>query len=55
MSSGHSTFSEATSVILRDIFGSNFAFMDRSYKNRKDMLGMSRSFKNFDEMSKENT
>jgi PAP2 superfamily len=52
--SGHSTFGEAASIVLADIFGSNFAFTDNSHKMRTDMLGMPRSFKNFDEMSKEN-
>jgi hypothetical protein len=52
--SGHSTFGEAASIVLAEIFGSNFAFTDRSHEARKDMLGMPRSFKSFDEMSKEN-
>lgn len=52
--SGHSTFGEAANVVLSEVFGSNFAFTDDSHKGRTDMLGMPRSFKSFDEMSKEN-
>jgi PAP2 superfamily len=52
--SGHSAFGKAAAVVLTNIFGSNFAFTDRSHEGRKDFLSMSRSFNNFSDMADEN-
>lgn len=52
--SGHSSFGKAASVVLTDIFGSNFAFTDRSHDGRLDFLSSSRSFSSFDDMANEN-
>jgi len=45
--SGHSVQSGATAKILTDIFGENYAFVDRTHINRTDIDGSPRSFSSF--------
>ncbi len=44
--SGHATQSGAMAVILSDVFGSNYAFADKTNINRKDISGLPRLYKN---------
>lgn len=52
--SGHATFGAAASEVLCDIFGENYAMVDRSHEGRVEFLGIPRSFKSFREMAEEN-
>ncbi|MDW7690958.1 vanadium-dependent haloperoxidase [Flammeovirgaceae bacterium SG7u.111] len=45
--SGHSVQSGATAQILTDLFGDNYAFVDRTHVNRTDIDGSPRSFTSF--------
>ncbi len=52
--SGHATFGAAAAEVLTDIFGDNYAMVDRSHEGRIEFLGIPRSFKSFREMAEEN-
>ncbi len=52
--SGHATFGAAACAVLEDIYGANYAMVDRCHEGRTDFLGMPRSFKAFREMAEEN-
>ncbi|WP_367392880.1 vanadium-dependent haloperoxidase [Lewinella sp. LCG006] len=45
--SGHSVQSGATAQILTDLFGENYAFVDRTHINRTDIDGSPRAFTSF--------
>jgi len=51
--SGHSVQSGATAQILTDLFGDNYAFVDRTHVNRIDIDGSPRSFSSFFEFADE--
>ena len=44
--SGHATQSGAMAVVLSDVFGTNYAFADKTNINRKDINGLPRLYKN---------
>lgn len=52
--SGHATFGAAGAGVLADIFGNNYAMVDRCHEGRTEFLGMPRSFNSFNEMAEEN-
>lgn len=52
--SGHATFGAAAAEVLSDIFGENYAMMDKSHEGRTDFLGMPRTFDSFRAMAEEN-
>lgn len=52
--SGHSVFGAVAAAVLSASFGNEISFWDRSHEDRKDFLGMSRSFESFDTMMLEN-
>ncbi len=52
--SGHSTFGAVGSEVMASIFGYNFEIIDRCHENRKDFLGIPRSYSNFFTMANEN-
>lgn len=52
--SGHATFGAAAAAVLEDIYGNNYAMVDRCHEDRTDFLGMPRSFQSFREMAEEN-
>lgn len=52
--SGHATFGAAAAEVLSNIYGENFAMVDRSHEGRTDFLGMPRAFDSFREMAEEN-
>lgn len=52
--SGHATFGGAATTVLESVFGSNYAFTDRSHEGRSEFRSKPRSFKNFREMADEN-
>lgn len=52
--SGHSTFGAAAAEVLCDIFGEEYAMVDRSHEGRLEFLGLPRSYKSFREMAEEN-
>lgn len=51
--SGHSVQSGATAQILTDLFGDNYAFIDRTHVNRTDIDGSPRSFSSFYDFANE--
>lgn len=51
--SGHSVQSGATAQILTDLFGEDYAFVDRTHAGRKDIDGSSRVFSSFHELARE--
>jgi hypothetical protein len=51
--SEHAAQSAATAQILADLFGSNYSFTDNSHKDRTDIDGSPRTFKNFLEFANE--
>ncbi|MCB9050536.1 MAG: vanadium-dependent haloperoxidase [Lewinellaceae bacterium] len=52
--SGHATFSAAASIVLENVFGSNYTFTDRSHEGRTEFRGAPRTFNSFEEMALEN-
>jgi hypothetical protein len=52
--SGHATFSSAAAEVLTDLFGTNYAFTDRSHEGRTEFNGTPRSFPDFYSMALEN-
>lgn len=52
--SGHATFGAAACEVLSDIFGEDYAMVDRSHEGRIEFLGIPRSFRSFREMAEEN-
>jgi hypothetical protein len=52
--SGHSIMGAAGGEVLSQIFGENYAMLDRSHEGRKDFLGIPRSFSSFRDMAYEN-
>jgi hypothetical protein len=51
--SGHSVQSGASAQILTSLFGSNYAFTDRTHESRTDIDGSPRTFNSFDEFADE--
>jgi hypothetical protein len=51
--SGHSVQSSATSRVLSDLFGYNYAFTDNTHETRTDIDGRPRTFKSFYEFADE--
>ncbi len=51
--SGHSTQSGASAQILSDLFGYNYAFVDRFHEARTDINGAPRTFSNFFDFANE--
>lgn len=52
--SGHATFGAAACEVLSDIFGEDYAMVDRSHEGRIEFLGIPRTFRSFREMAEEN-
>ncbi|MBK9107003.1 MAG: vanadium-dependent haloperoxidase [Saprospiraceae bacterium] len=52
-SSSSSAVGMASSEVMSEIFGYNYAFTDRTHENRKDIDGTPRSFKSFQQMADE--
>jgi len=52
--SGHAAFGTAASVVLTEALGGNFQLTDRTHEKRPEFASTPRSYRSFDEMSKEN-
>lgn len=52
--SGHATFGAVAAEIFVDLFGENYAFVDRCHEGRTEFDGRPRSFANFYDMAEEN-
>jgi hypothetical protein len=51
--SGHSVQSGAACIILTELYGTNYAFTDRSHENRTDIDGTPRSYVSFEDFAME--
>ncbi|NOT36583.1 MAG: vanadium-dependent haloperoxidase [Saprospiraceae bacterium] len=52
--SGHSCFGGSGAIVLSDIFGSNYSFVDYCHVNRFEFIGAPRAYNNFIEAGVEN-
>ncbi len=52
--SGHSTFGAVGAELMTDVFGDNYAMIERAHEGRVEFLGIPRSFNSFYEMAEEN-
>ncbi len=52
-SSGQSALASAAAEVLGEVFGFDYAFTDKTYDHRKDVIGAPRSFQNFQQMAEE--
>lgn len=52
--SGHATFAGAASIVLEDVFGSQYKFTDRSHEGRTEFKSDPRTYNSFREMALEN-
>lgn len=52
--SGHATFSAAAAEVLTNLYGDDYAMIDRCHENRTEFQGAPRAFNSFYEMAYEN-
>ena len=52
--SGHSMMGAAAAVVLTNLYGDQYAMMDKSHEGLRDFEMRPRAFKSFEEMSREN-